>query len=375
MLKHLRWIPIAAAILCAIPAAPAAAAPSGGPILRIGKFDLARGDKLDVVELRNGDQFHGTLLCASYRIHTDYGTFDFPAEKVVAILSLARSGNRQLLVSADAQALSGRIEPASIAMEIAPVTPASGGPAAPAQKIEIPLADIVRLGYRSRAGERDPAIRRPDIVLRGGDVLDIVPPAGTIEMTSRYGTLTIPAQHILSIDCDAANPLPQVLLDDGSRLGVLLDSQQLAIQLAALSAVPTTQPHADALHFTPGTILRMTFRVADPPAPTAALKLANDDLLAGDWAQNIKLRTEMGTLSFEPAQIGRITRSADRPSAPIHLTLTNGVVYSGDLEDPVLSFRLATGAALSLPADVVRTFTRAAATSGPSTTPASHATH
>ena len=44
------------------------------------EVEVLRGDLMDVVELKTGDQFKGTLKDASYRLNTFYGPVELPQD-------------------------------------------------------------------------------------------------------------------------------------------------------------------------------------------------------------------------------------------------------------------------------------------------------
>ena len=64
---------------------------------------------LDVVELRGGDRYKGTLQDQSYSLQTPYGLVQLPAERVVAMLTVGDFRPTQLLVTTDGEAFGGQI--------------------------------------------------------------------------------------------------------------------------------------------------------------------------------------------------------------------------------------------------------------------------
>ena len=53
-----------------------------------GDLEILRGDLLDVVELRSGDQYKGTIQEKTLLLQTFYGTINLPAEKVLAMIAV-----------------------------------------------------------------------------------------------------------------------------------------------------------------------------------------------------------------------------------------------------------------------------------------------
>src|SRR5436190_845046 len=75
----------------------------------MGDFEILRGDLFDVVEMRTGDQFRGTLKDPSYKITTFYGPVEVPAAKVISIISQGAVRSRQLLFTADGDVIGGTL--------------------------------------------------------------------------------------------------------------------------------------------------------------------------------------------------------------------------------------------------------------------------
>jgi hypothetical protein len=349
---------VLAALLLLIPGRLAAEA--GTVITHIGKYDLPRGDKLDLVDLRGGDHCKGTITETSYRIQTPYGVFEVPAQNVAGIISLSPSGTRQLLVTTDGQALAGRLEKLSIAVQLPKEGTGSGE-----QTMQIPLSDVLHLGYRPRADEHDPSADRATVFLRSGDILALAAPQGTVRIVTRYGAVELPLQRIASMVLDSdENGLHVVRLTDGSHFGAILESDQLPLRLKLLPIVPATRPESGAtangdVRFGPGTISRVIFNSKiDPLDAAPTLKLANDDLLVGTLQGELKLDTSLDTLNVDPARIVHLTRTGDGPQAQLHVSFSDDTQFSGQLESLSVECHLQSGTNLQVPVDQLRDFTR-----------------
>jgi hypothetical protein len=56
----------------------------------IGDVEILRGDLLDVVELRGGDQVKGTLREKTFALETFYGKVELPVEQVIGLINVGR---------------------------------------------------------------------------------------------------------------------------------------------------------------------------------------------------------------------------------------------------------------------------------------------
>ena len=122
----------------------------------IGEIELLRGDMLDVVELRTGDQFRGTLKETEYPLTTFYGPVNVPIDNVIGIINVGQFRPRQLLVTSDGQIFGGRLKKETIDLRL------SSG-----QVTQIPLSQVSRVGYRKRA---QVATRRALSLSEGGGI-------------------------------------------------------------------------------------------------------------------------------------------------------------------------------------------------------------
>src|SRR5690606_8284454 len=56
----------------------------------IGQYEILRGEVFDVIELRGGDQFRGTLRQDAWRLTTFYGQVELPVEKVIGLINVGQ---------------------------------------------------------------------------------------------------------------------------------------------------------------------------------------------------------------------------------------------------------------------------------------------
>lgn len=67
----------------------------------VTEVEVLRGDLLDVVELKTGDRFKGTLKDAAYALDTFYGPVELPADQVVGLMNTGKFRPRQLVITSD----------------------------------------------------------------------------------------------------------------------------------------------------------------------------------------------------------------------------------------------------------------------------------
>jgi hypothetical protein len=301
------------------------------------ELEVLRGDVFDIVELRGGDQYKGTLKPADYSLDTFYGPMHLPADRVVAMLNAGQSKPRQLLVTSDGQVFGGHLNTPGIDLALT-----SG------QVLTIPLSQITRVGYRKQPGESEQTPDRPTVLLRGGDRLAVDPPANKIQIATRYGLLSLDASTIASINfLTDESGVHEINLTDGTKISGLLATDTLDMKLSAASI--------DApVHFPVAMMLRLQLtKPAEVDAEAPTLSLLNGDQLYGSLQGTLKLQTSFDQITLDGGQIRRITRDATETTGDAQVTLWDGSLMTGQLSGSNLSYLLLSGVELSIPSPLL----------------------
>jgi hypothetical protein len=304
--------------------------------------DILRGDLLDIVELRSGDQYKGTLRETKYSLQTPYGPVDLPAAQVVGMLSVGEHRPYQLVVTSDGQAFGGVLGSSAIHLEL------SSGQITP-----IPLASIARLGYRRRASEsEEPKVDGPLLVLRSGDRLRVRPPTQPIVLATRHGRLELKPQMIASLNFQSdESSVHQVVLTDGSQISGLIDVNSVRLELASGAS-------AAAVSFPQSAISRLELgpmHETDDQAPL--LTLSGADRLIGTIGGVVALDTAFDSLKIEGAQIRGIAPTQDSPGE-IQVTMWDGAIISGRVNGDALPISLHCGAAMNISVSLVEKYSQ-----------------
>ncbi len=303
----------------------------------IGDIEILRGDALDVVELKGGDQYKGTLKVQSFPLETFYGKVELPVNQVIGLINVGRFRPRQLLVTTDGQIFGGKLGAATIDMELSSK-----------QVIKVPLAQITRVGYRKREGEPEEwTFEKPIVLMRTGERVGVQMPAEPVGVVTRYGKLRIKPDTIASVFLQAeGHGVHEIRLTDGSRFAGLLEAEQFKMKLDGAPGTEVTFPAP--------TVARIQFagKVADPDNATATLTLTNDDVLVGVLAGKLALDTAFDTIAINAAEIKSLTHPAPG-SLDVSVTLWDGTTLSGQLQDQELQCQLASGLAMKVPVALV----------------------
>lgn len=309
----------------------------------IGERELLRGDLLDVIELRRGDQVRGTLKEPSFQLQTFYGEVTLPVERVVGIINVGDFRPRQLVVTADGEVFGGKLSKETLALEL------SSG-----QVTQVPLGQIARVGYRRRGGEPEEwKFDKPFVMLRSGDRVAVAMPEQPVEVVTRYGLMKLDPKSIAAIRFQSdEHRVHEILLTDGSRFAGLASAPQYVMTLAGAGSEAK-----QSVTFPASSIAELRF-AAEPDEPsdtTPTLRLVNEDLLVGSLAGRLALDTAFDTLNVEAAEIRGLAHESGG-STDVQVTLWDQSVLSGQLQEGQLQCNLKSGVSVTVPVALVEQY-------------------
>lgn len=305
----------------------------------IGDLEILRGDTLDIVELRGGDTYRGTLQFTDFHLQTLYGPITLPANKVVCLINFGTYKPSQLLVTAEGEVFGGRLD-----IKTVPLRLSSG------QITTIPLSQVTRLGYRRRLGEPEEWSfeGKPLAFTRSGERMRVALPTGDFNLATPSGPIRLSPALIASIIFQGEeNNVPEVRLVDGSKISGLLGASSFNMTLVGLGAPQPASLPAAAL-------TRFNFNPEQEPERLApAFTLKNNDTLIGTLAGTLSLQTNFDTLHIEGNQVKRIVHTPNGNDHDIQLTLWDDSTVSGRLVESHIAAHLRCGLMLRLPIALV----------------------
>ncbi len=300
----------------------------------IGDIEILRGDILDVVELRGGDQLKGTLKEESYQLETFYGPVTLSVDRVIALMNVGAFRPRQLVVTTDGQIFGGTLKQETLSLQL------SSG-----QVTKIPLSQVGRMGYRKRPGEPEEWVfEKPIVLMRSGERVGVKMPTAGFDVATRYGPLSLKAEQVGAIVLQSdETTMHQILLTDGSKFSGLLSADTVTMLLDA--AGPDQQ-----VKFPASTIARvqLTPKIAEIDDTTPTITLANDDVLVGAITGTLKVDTAFDTLTINASEIREMRRP--QPSGlDVQVVLFDGSSVSGQLQEMELQASLIGGVKTKVP--------------------------
>lgn len=299
----------------------------------IGDVEILRGDQLDVVELKGGDQYKGTLKETSFPLETFYGKVDLSVDQVIGLINVGRFRPRQLLITTDGQIFGGKLAKETIELELSSK-----------QVIKVPMSQITRVGYRKREGEPDEwTFEKPIVLMRTGERVGVKMPTQPISVLTRYGKLSIQPQTIAAIFLQSEeHGVHEVRLTDGSRFAGLLDATSFPMTLDNASSQQVVFPASGVAR------MQFTSKIEDTDDVSATLTLTNDDVLVGSLSGKMAIDTAFDTIAVNAAEIKSLTHPTPG-SLDVSMTLWDGTILSGQLQDQELACTLASGLSLKVP--------------------------
>lgn len=307
----------------------------------VGELEVLRGDLLDVVELKSGDQLKGTLKANSYELTTFYGPVSLPVDRVIALANVGQFRTRQLVVTVDGQVYGGELKEPNIELQL------SSG-----QVTSIPLSQVARVGYRKREGEPEEwTFEKPIVLMRSGERIGVKLPAEPVEVATRYGRLALKPEQIAAVVLENEDSgVHQIQLTDGSRFSGLLVAGAFKMTL------DTTGPE-QVVTFPVSAMSRLQFVGKEIEIDDAAstLALQNDDVLIGTVQGKLKMDTAFDTIVINAGEIkslGHLEASA----VDVQVALWDGSTLSGQLQDLDLAVTLGAGVQMRVPVALIEQY-------------------
>jgi hypothetical protein len=308
----------------------------------IGDYEILRGDVLDVVELRSGDQLKGTLQEKNYKLQTFYGPVELPVENVIGLINVGNFQPRQLLVTKDGEIFGGKLSRDKLGLAL------SSG-----QVTEVPVSQISRMGYRRRTGEPEEwTFDKPIVLMGSGDRIGVQMPTTEVQVMTRYGLLKLRPESIAAINfLTEEHAAHDVQLTDGSRFAGFVTGEVFEMKLSGEGPVQTVK-------FPAASVRRLQFaKLPDAGDDEPVLKLSNEDVLVGSIAGALKLDTAFNTIALDGGEIKRLVHTAASPT-DVQVVLWDETTVSGQLQEQELTCQLKSGVTLKVPVALVAEYTQ-----------------
>jgi hypothetical protein len=282
-----------------------------------GDYEILRGDMFDVVEMRTGDRFRGTLKDPDYQIQTFYGAVTVPADHVLSVLSIGAVRPRELVFTTEGDVIGGTLSRDKVSLEMTD-----------GQTLQVPLAQVARVGYRKRPNEPEelPA-DKPYVLMRTGERVSIEMPQDPITVHTRFGPIKLQPDTLTSIVFqNEEHAIHEIHMTDGTRLAGLVDSVRFEAKLASSEqSIKFPLTNAARLQFRP--------EITDVDETAPQLRLANEELLVGTLSGKLKLDTGFSLLTLDADGIKALSRVPESPQ-DVHVTLWDETSFKGQLQEP-----------------------------------------
>lgn len=324
-----------------------------------GDINLPRTELLDIVELKSGDQYRGTLKDASFKLQTFHGLVELPATSVIGMYTVGSYRPTQVFVTLEGEMIGGTLVGDAIALQL------SSG-----QVVNLPLAGIAKVGCRKRPGEPEEwKLDKPMAFLRDGQRIAIDLPAGPVAVSTIYGAIELRPEWLASVQFQGEDQaVHQIRLRDGSKFSGLIagDSIELRLRGAGMAAVgSTTTPSPQTVKFPIAAIAKLQFTPpdADTADDPATLTLGNGDVLVGSTTGTIELETGFDMIKLTGTEL-RDLKHVEAPEGAyaspneVTATLWDNASVSGRVRGDAIDFALQSGPALRVPVSVIEHYSQ-----------------
>jgi hypothetical protein len=318
----------------------------------VGDLEVLRGDALDVVELRGGDSYRGTVNADRFRLQTLYGPVTLPAAQVVCLINVGAHRATQLLVTAEGEVFGGRLDADAVKLQL------TGG-----QVTTVPLSQVTRLGFRRRPGEPDEWNFENKAVahLRSGERVRVRPPAEDFQLATPAGPVRLSPAVVASIVFQGDdNNVPAVHLTDGTKLSGLLATGTFDLALAG-PGTAAGGTGEQRVRLPTAALLRFAFAAEQETTHlTPTMALANHDVLVGTLGGTLSVETPFDTLHVDGNQVKSLAHGGPgRPGGgggggsggdhDVQVTLWDDSTISGRLVESHVTCLLKCGVSIRVP--------------------------
>ncbi|NBB94732.1 MAG: hypothetical protein GVY16_03230 [Planctomycetes bacterium] len=295
-------------------------------------IDLNRSGKADLVMLRSGDPVFGKVTNAEFVIDSAFGPLTLPADRLVGMATRPNVRGVFQAVLADGQLVCGTLAEQTVELTV----PAAG-------KQSIPFGDIQQWSFQitSKRPEEIP-FNGPQLVMRTGDRLAFDPDSLDLQLRTRSGAIPLDAEALLSIDLDnPAQAIHRVKFLNGSILAGIVEPPSFDVELT-LNTERTLQRN---------NVARILYATEESrPRPLTRIDLNNGDQLYGRLAEeSLQIKGKYGPVTVKPANMLSL-QTVPTQSGWIRLTMWNGSVLLGGLDQETLEFVIEPGPTISIDA-------------------------
>lgn len=302
-------------------------------------LEVAPGDQ-DQLAFASETLVPGTARCETVSVTTDFGQAEIPFAQVAAIVGGQHPSRRPAVFLRDGQRLVGEVACRGLAFELT-----SG------LTVDLDVARMDRLVLKKGAPDAAPVGPHAWIVqTEDGQRLRCAPKASGLRALTRWGTLTLQLDQVLSLTGAEEEAFGLLAaLEDGSRFRLLLGAERLAFDTALFGAVELDPWRVSAIVRDRGAPdEERSFWGPRRARPQA--EVAGGDLFVGRLDSEVIHFVQAGSaIPQPPAQIRRLSNLlGGLPPEPgealrFEASLWGGGRVGGELRELVLPFRTAYG--------------------------------
>lgn len=321
----------------------------------LGDIELPRTELLDIVEMRGGDQYRGTLKDATFHLQTFHGPVDLPADRIIGMVTAGAYRPIQLFITTDGEIIGGTLSGDSIRLQL------SSG-----QVVGLPLSAVTCVGCRIRRGEPEEwKFDKPMAYLRDGQRLAVEAPASPLNVATLYGNLKLQPQWVGALVTHGEEQaMHQVRLRDGSHFNALIEGDAINLQLRGAGAASANSSNPPSVRFPLASLSRVQLVPANDDVDedeSPAMQLSNSDRLVGVVAGALELETGFDVLKLNGPEIREIRhvepgeQSRGLPSE-VTVTLWDGATASGRVRGDAVQLSLKSGQVLRIPVQLIAAY-------------------
>ena len=285
---------------------------------------VTRVERVDRIELNDGNVLLGTIENKSYAVTALFGKIEVPASRVVGIVPGGDKSARVRLVQTDGQVIAGKLASQAVQLKLTI-----------GSTLSVPLGRIRQLSYRiSKDRPAGFAASQPMVLLRSGDRLIWTECHTRLQLAGPWGAVDLPLRSLRRIErIDTEGRGHRARFPGGTVLAGTLGPKKLTLKLKVAGELEIASKDVR--------LIVLPMKTLTPFEPAATMLLHNGSRLLGRLEhETLALRTEFGQVKVYVGNLKTLTCDAKR-AAHVTITTWDGTTLRGQLAAPRLTCRIA----------------------------------
>lgn len=295
----------------------------GTSTLIFDSMGLPRGEKTDLIILRNNNELAGTIINDKFLLETSFGKLELPARQIIGFQSTPSSKEFVQAALVDGQIISGKLTSGLIKIKL------SDGNVIPVSPDKFAT---VTFAISEKRPSEIPPIKDPTIILRGGQQLFFDTAGMDYVFQTEHGELKLSPDHLRAIHLTGHDGSMHIAeFANGTMLSGLLTEDKLNLKLKlGLTMEISRQSIAKFVFPKAAAREQMPWNILLHNSNEILGTLVTESLVINSAATTVTIKAgDIKTVTFEPESLHTVS-----------VKLFNGTTITGELQTDKITVQL-----------------------------------